>query len=813
MADAVGVASSVTAFIKNILTLINYVKDVYNTPAEISQFLKELKFLRIYLSALDNNPPDSVFNELMKLLEELDRKLRVTPPQWKMVKKRLLWTLTKTSVEEDLKRIERLKTLVMSAVQVDHITLSHAMVADVKGTVDVVLIADDKAEKVARWLTPSDYVAVQQGKLKERVGNTGEWFLESPGFMSWKDGSTESRTLWCPGSPGVGKSVLASIIVNALQSPIYEKTLVQQKTLVLSIFCDRQSANTQTVENVLRSLLKQRVQAHGLSDSITFLYDNNTPLFFDDLTEVLVEELKSFDHVYIILDALDEFLENDGGQEKLINALRTLGSNTRLLVMSTDLPAIASLFKTDTRLDIRAADEDIKTYIMNKLSSGRLAHHIKGRDHMRGEILSGVTAKADGIFLLARMHMASLAEAKSRKSLRGTLRKLPGNIWEVYDNALERINCQSKDRKELAYRILGWIAFARHPLTVSELRYALAVEPAMMALNLDDEGVLGDFCAGLVVKDETYSEFDDLQPRGAIMKFTHYTTREYFHDRRWAELFPRMQETITRTCLSYMSSLGDFTLPLDAKNDNVLRGLAEKHPFLHYSSAHWGYHASGAVEHSMEDEIITFLTDGIDLANRRRVANIFHRRAISNEAPMPIQFAMDYGLVHIMDVLLLRRNCECKEPLLLIAVQRGDLKMVKLLLERDNVNPNARSPSSQQTPLLYAVEQREHTHTVEMLLRSGRVDVNIKGSNGRTPLMMAVSRRIVPTAEALLKHPGIDVLARDDDVKAAYTHACYSGPDNEGMIALFEKYGYSAEMDNYQPIYLTVTPGNCLRTQ
>lgn len=78
---------------------------------------------------------------------------------------------------------------------------------------------------------------------------------------------------------------------------------------------------------------------------------------------------------------------------------------------------------------------------------------------------------------------------------------------------------------------------------------------------------------------------------------------------------------------------------------------------------------------------------------------------------------------------------------------------------------------------------------------------------------MAVSRRIIPTAEALLKHPGIDVLARDDDGKAAYTHACYSGPDNEGMIALFEKYGYSAEMDNYQPIYLTVTPGNCLRTQ
>ncbi|PBK88688.1 hypothetical protein ARMGADRAFT_875302, partial [Armillaria gallica] len=68
-----------------------------------------------------------------------------------------------------------------------------------------------------------------------------------------------------------------------------------------------------------------------------------------------------------------------------------------------------------------------------------------------------------------------------------------------------------------------------------------------------------------------------------------------------------------------------------------------------------------------------------------------------------------------------------------------------------------------------------HTHIVEMLLRSSRADVNSKGSNGRTPLMVAVSRGIIPIAEALLKHPGIDVLVRDDDGKAAYTHACHSG--------------------------------------
>ncbi len=142
MAEALGVASSVTTLIGNIVTLIKYVKDVINAPEEITQFLKELAHLEIYLSTLrdltqlstEEDPwlktlkqlfaapgaaPDGLFKELEELLNGLKEKVRNDPPQWKRVKKRLLWTLTKTSVEDDLKKIERFKTLVMSAVQLD----------------------------------------------------------------------------------------------------------------------------------------------------------------------------------------------------------------------------------------------------------------------------------------------------------------------------------------------------------------------------------------------------------------------------------------------------------------------------------------------------------------------------------------------------------------------------------------------------------------------------------------------------------------------------------------------------------------------
>ncbi len=146
MAEVLGVASSVTALIGNIVTFTKYVKDVKDAPEEITQFSKELAHLEIYLTALrgliqhstEEDPwlktlkqlfappvdapgaaPDGLFKELEELLDGLKEKVNNDPPQWKMVKKRLLWTLTKTSVEDDLKKTERFKTLVMSALQLD----------------------------------------------------------------------------------------------------------------------------------------------------------------------------------------------------------------------------------------------------------------------------------------------------------------------------------------------------------------------------------------------------------------------------------------------------------------------------------------------------------------------------------------------------------------------------------------------------------------------------------------------------------------------------------------------------------------------
>ncbi|KAK0184064.1 hypothetical protein F5146DRAFT_939012 [Armillaria mellea] len=323
-------------------------------------------------------------------------------------------------------------------------------------------------------------------------------------------------------SAGVRKTIMASVIFDHLQSLNHKK-----KTLVLSIFCDYQSATIQTIPNLLCCLLKQLVQDNSLSHQITLLYKQYCLKgiwpSLDVLIKTLSQELASFDHVYIVLDALDEFTsgkseEQMDKQEELIKTIKLLGNNIHLLVTSRDIVTIRSLFKADIRLDIQAANDDIHLYIISKLSGGHLARFIKRQDELQQEILNGVTEKANGMFLLAGLHMDSLAQTNTFKMPQAALRKLPDNIASAYDKTLKRINSQGKDNRKLAYCIFGWIAFTRCPLSILELQHALAVELDIITFDFDnlyDKDILKSICGGLILVDQTkYNE-------NPIVKFIH----------------------------------------------------------------------------------------------------------------------------------------------------------------------------------------------------------------------------------------------------------------------------------------------------
>lgn len=97
--------------------------------------------------------------------------------------------------------------------------------------------------------------------------------------------------------------------------------------------------------------------------------------------------------------------------------------------------------------------------------------------------------------------MDSLAKKLSRREVRAALDSLPKELDETYDQAMQRIQNQDEGQTALAHKVLYWISCSLRPLTVAELRHALAVEPG--DCDLDEDGLyetelLVSVCAGLV---------------------------------------------------------------------------------------------------------------------------------------------------------------------------------------------------------------------------------------------------------------------------------------------------------------------------
>ncbi|EGO19613.1 hypothetical protein SERLADRAFT_479215, partial [Serpula lacrymans var. lacrymans S7.9] len=108
-------------------------------------------------------------------------------------------------------------------------------------------------QELADWLTPLDFRQKQNDIYGNRQEGTGGWVFDNKIYKDWERG--DAKTLWCPGIPGAGKTVIASHIVNHLAS-----TLKSPSIAVAYIYCDYKDQSSQTVFDLEASLLKQLVQ-------------------------------------------------------------------------------------------------------------------------------------------------------------------------------------------------------------------------------------------------------------------------------------------------------------------------------------------------------------------------------------------------------------------------------------------------------------------------------------------------------------------------------------------------------------------------
>jgi Cdc6-like AAA superfamily ATPase len=93
--------------------------------------------------------------------------------------------------------------------------------------------------------------------------------LKSTPFIEWLEG--KEKTLFCPGIPGTGKTMIASIVVDHLKA-----SFPDDKTGKAFLYCIYKRQDNQKVDDLLASLLGQlAVWQSMVPESIRELYDKH----------------------------------------------------------------------------------------------------------------------------------------------------------------------------------------------------------------------------------------------------------------------------------------------------------------------------------------------------------------------------------------------------------------------------------------------------------------------------------------------------------------------------------------------------------
>jgi hypothetical protein len=221
------------------------------------------------------------------------------------------------------------------------------------------------------WLSPTNYAITQSDYIGRRQLGTGEWLLESLAFHSWIERPQE--TLFCPGIPGAGKTILASAVIDKLESRFGNDRDVG----IAYIFCsfEHRDNQMQNPDSLLASLLRQLAQnLDPMPDSIVALYDKHkvkgTRPSFNETSKALRLAVRRLPRVFIVIDALDECRRL--AISRILDELFDLQAthNLNLLATSRFIPEITAKFQGKPTEEIRAAKTDVMTYInanMNKL--------------------------------------------------------------------------------------------------------------------------------------------------------------------------------------------------------------------------------------------------------------------------------------------------------------------------------------------------------------------------------------------------------------------------------------------------------------
>jgi ankyrin repeat protein/nucleoside phosphorylase len=597
--------------------------------------------------------------------------------------------------------------------------------------------------EIVNWITPINYGPQQSDFLRRRQHGTGQWLLNSTQFEIWK--KTKGQTMFCPGMPGAGKTIISSIVIDYLD----QEFQADPEMGIAYVYCNYKRQENQTSNDLLASLLKQLAgQCQPLPTSVRKLYnhheDRGTRPSAEEISRVLLSVAATFSKLFILVDALDECQESERLHfvSEMFNLQVQHGAN--IFVTSRFISEIMDRFKDALSLEIRATDEDVRMYLESRMSQLRPCV-LKNRQ-LQEEIKTAISEAVDGMFLLAQIYLGFLDDKLTTNDIRQSLKSFQKQnrgssenkseiLSRAYDQVMERINQQRPGLKQLAAKVLSWITCAKRPLSIPELQYAVAIKQGQFQLDDGDLPHIEDIvsvCLGLITIDDESS----------IIRLVHYTTQEYFVQTK-QEWVSNAHAEIARSCITFLSF--DVFETGYRLTENDLSTRLETTVLYGYAVETWGYHARNSpIENNRL--ILDFLQDTSKVS------------------------VCSQAMVYLKNSYL--EYAETKMTGLHLAAYFGLDKLTSRILEQ-KADVNCQDQYGQ-TPLSFAAENG-HDAVVQLLLEQ-KADINSKIRDGQTPLSLAATNGHKTLVQLLLEHTA-DVDCQDQSGQTPFSFAAENGHD------------------------------------
>ncbi|RWA12212.1 hypothetical protein EKO27_g2917 [Xylaria grammica] len=439
---------------------------------------------------------------------------------------------------------------------------------------------------IIQWLSPYNCEAdqAQHRKTRSICESPGAWLLSDSRFQKWSIANfCPDPFLWLNGIPGAGKTILASIIIDQLQSI--------PDAAVAYFYCKHSNESRDSFISVARAILAQlfRQRPHLTSYFFEKASTNGHALLDSPTTarEMIQTVFSSCNKTYIIIDGVDECgrIHRDEIAEVFRTAIEDLPTeqigSVRCLFISQDDDNARRNFRNIPTINIgNESQNDIRDFSEKRhLALEAKFGPLRSSDCHISNIL---TARARGMFIFADLLAKYLEAQLNRAALLRELdpSRLPVDLDHVYQRILVRV-FETRDDSTVASvrQILGWITCARRPLKWAEIQGAVCVDLDNQAV--DHDKMLSDSPKGLfaslieIKKDDT-------------VELVHETARDYLvkHVINFKE---------TNYSLAILS-IGYLTLPqMDINEqkvkedvcDNLVSGI---YSFYDYASACWAMH-------------------------------------------------------------------------------------------------------------------------------------------------------------------------------------------------------------------------------